>query len=77
MCAEFWPMAGRGGMAADFRHTRKFTYKMSLRSRAKDETAEGMTFLYANLRVCVCAEFWQTAVREGSQPVFRHTRKFT
>ena len=48
--AEFWPIAGRGGMAANFRPHRKFTSKMSLRSRAEDETKERMCILYANLR---------------------------
>ena len=62
-------------IAANFRHTRKFTYKMSLRSRAEDETKEGMTILYANLRVGRI--LWQIAGHGGSQPVFRHTRKFT
>ena len=66
--AEFWPIAGRGGMAADFRPTRKFTYKINLRSRAEDETKEGMTILYANLRVGRI--LWQIAGHGGSQPFF-------
>ena len=47
--------------------TCKFTYQISFRSKADDETKEGMTVLYANL--CVCAEFWQIAGRAGLQPV--------
>ena len=71
VCAEFWQIAMRRGMAADFRHTCKFTYKMSLRSRAEDETKEGMTILYANLRVCRILADCRMAAN------FRHTRKFT
>ena len=69
--AEFWPIAGRGGMAASFRPHRKFTYKMSLRSRADDETKEGKTILHANLRV------GRILNRNGKAPIFRPTRKFT
>ena len=58
-------------MAANFRPTRKFTYKMSLRSRAEDETKEGMCILYANLRVCRILADCRMAAN------FRHTCKFT
>ena len=44
---------------------------MSIRSRAEDETKEGMTILYANLRV------GRILNRNGKAPIFRPTRKFT